>query len=162
MKKLYIFRHAKSSWENPGLSDHERTIIDKGARRTRRMLEYMLENGIRPERLVSSTAVRAMQTAGIIGEGFELEPVSDSRLYEASASDYFEVIHSQPDEISSLMLFGHNGSITTFGNFFLSQPISWLPTSGMIGLEFELDSWSEIDRGKSPVSDLLLVPKALK
>ena len=66
MKTLYIVRHAKSSWDHPGLGDDQRPLLEKGKKRTKYVVDYFLENNCRPDLIISSHAVRAFETAKII------------------------------------------------------------------------------------------------
>lgn len=159
MKILHLFRHAEAAL---GGTDHDRKLRKNGITETERMLGYLLENGIRADRIVSSTAVRAVRTAGIIAAGLNIEMHTDDRLYESSASGYFEIVQSQPEEAESVMIFAHNGSITNFGNIFLERPIDWLPCSGLISLEFDVEKWSEITRVERPCSQWVICPNDLR
>ena len=84
MKTLYIVRHAKSSWDHPGLEDHQRPLLEKGKKRTRYIIDYLLKNESKPGIIISSHAVRAHETAKIIANAFnypENEIVISKNLY---------------------------------------------------------------------------------
>ncbi len=71
MKTLYIVRHAKSSWDHPGLGDDQRPLLEKGKKRTKYVVDYFLENNINPDLIISSHAVRAFETAKIIATSLD-------------------------------------------------------------------------------------------
>ena len=83
MKTLYIVRHAKSSWDQAGLADHQRPLLEKGKKRTKRIIDYLLENNIKADLIISSHAVRALETARIIGYALNY-PVDEIRISIAS------------------------------------------------------------------------------
>jgi len=66
MKSVYIVRHAKSSWEDITLSDHDRPLLPVGINRTRKIAEYLKKKKIRPDIILSSSAVRALKTLIIL------------------------------------------------------------------------------------------------
>jgi phosphohistidine phosphatase len=164
MKTLYIVRHAKSSWENPSLSDHDRPLLETGVRKTLRIAEFLKEKGIRPELLLSSTAIRAFETARVIARELEYPEekieVSDS-LYHGSANSIFNQLFGLPDGVGSVMIFGHNPSFTYFANQFLDPTIENLPTSGTVSISFDTDRWTDITSSKYRV-DFMVTPKMLK
>ncbi|MYG49370.1 MAG: histidine phosphatase family protein, partial [Gemmatimonadales bacterium] len=115
MKTLLILRHAKSSWDHPGLRDHDRPLNPRGRRDAPRMGRFMAERDLVPDRIVSSTAVRARTTAELaaaeFGAGVEIETTYD--LYGASPDGYVEVAEAMGGTAERLMLVGHNPGITS-------------------------------------------------
>lgn len=164
MKTVYVVRHAKSSWEEYGLSDHDRPLLPIGEKKTRRIVKFLKENDITPELLKSSSAVRAFETANIIadGLGYPLDKiVKESNLYHASSDSIFDELFVLPDTINSVMIFGHNPTFTYFVNKFLSSPIDNLPTSGVVSITFETDKWEKIGMVDFKVN-FVVTPKMLK
>ena len=164
MKTLYLVRHAKSSWGHPGLTDFNRPLIDTGIRRNRKIVKYLNDKNVSVDLIISSPAVRTLETAKLIAAGIDypienihLEPV----LYEASLRDYQDLIFDTPDEINSLMIVGHNLTITYVANYFLGPEIEMLPTSGLVGISFDSEQWREIPSVET--KQLFVVfPKMLK
>ena len=72
MKELFIVRHAKSSWDYPDLSDHERPLLEKGKKRTRKMIAFLQSKGVKPDLVLTSSALRARETAGYLAVGLGL------------------------------------------------------------------------------------------
>jgi phosphohistidine phosphatase len=110
---LHLLRHAKSSWSDPTLSDHQRPLARRGQRDAKRIAKHLVRVGIEPELVLCSTAVRARETLELIRAGLGAAPkVSfEAELYAASSRELLERIHTVPDEVTSLMLIGHNPSL---------------------------------------------------
>ena len=163
-KTLYIVRHAKSSWEDPFLSDHERPLAPKGVRKTKKIAGFLKNSISRPELFLSSTAVRARQTAGILAKelGYPKEKIKyTANLYHAGEDAIFNELYALPDDIHSVMIFGHNPGFTYFVNLFLNPTIDNLPTSGTVSISFSTNKWNEINTAKFHVN-FVVFPKMLK
>jgi phosphohistidine phosphatase len=164
MKTLYLVRHAKSSWGHPGLSDFNRPLLDAGIKRTRKIIKFLNEKSITVDLIISSPAVRTLATARLIASGIDypIENIQiEPSLYEASLRDYQDLIFETPDEINSLMIVGHNYTITHVANSFLGPEIEMLPTSGLVGISFDLEHWREIP-SVEPRQLFVVFPKMLK
>ena len=151
MKTLYLGRHAKSSWDYSELSDFERPLNNRGRKDTPLMGNVFNEMNLMPDLIISSPALRACFTARIIAEkiGYPLEEIETSEIiYEGDSSDLIELIKSIDDEINSLMIFGHNPTLTIASNYFCEKRIGNIPTCGLVAIEFDINSWEEIDAVK--------------
>jgi len=163
MKTLYIVRHAKSSWEHPGLADDERPLLQKGIKRTLKIARYLQEQDIRVDQLISSHAVRALDTARIIAEGIgypEEKIIVSQKIYHGNSDYLYDELFNLPDDIDSVMLFGHNPTFTSFANHFLDKKIDWLPTSAVVSINFDTDSWVKLPLSDC-VTNFVLIPKEL-
>jgi len=164
MKTLYIVRHAKSSWDEPGLADHDRPLIAAGIKKTNLIIDYLKNKNVLPDLIISSSATRAKNTAFLIakGLGYPLaEVIVDVKMYHASPEAILNELYALPDNVSSVMIFGHNPTLTYFVNQFLEPTIVNLPTSGVVTIEFATDNWTEI--GAAKFRNLFTVfPKMLK
>jgi phosphohistidine phosphatase len=103
-RRLYLLRHAKSSWEEPGLPDHDRPLAPRGRRAAKAIGRHLRDHGIEPELVLCSSAVRAQQTLERIGLEGRIEP----ELYGAGAEELLERLHAVPASVRSVMLIGHN------------------------------------------------------
>ncbi len=163
MKTLYIVRHAKSSWEFPELSDLERPIIEKGIYNTKRIAKELNDKRVVVDHIISSHAKRALETAKIIAAGinYPIEKIEISKkIYEHSDGDILDIISDVDNDMISLMIFGHNPTFTQLANRFLDEPIELLPTSGVISITFETNSWLEISKAEQK-TNFMLFPKQL-
>ncbi len=147
MKTLYLIRHAKSSWDNANLSDHNRPLNERGERDAPRMGKRLRKREERPEVIISSSAVRAQTTARILAAAIDY-PTSDisidERLYEAEPEDVLSVIGNLDDGIDCAMLVGHNPTFTALINAMGRCDFDNVPTCGMAVLTFPIDSWKNI------------------
>ena len=156
MKTLTIVRHAKSSWDDPSLRDHERPLNKRGHRDAPEMGRRIAEHGIRPSVIVSSPAVRAWSTARAVAkatsypyEFLEKEPL----LYHASVDRILDVIVAQDNNFNNLLIVGHNPGFTEFANFLVPGLTHNLPTAGVVSVDIDQDDWSLYER---PVARLML------
>jgi len=163
MKTLYIVRHAKSSWKHPELGDDERPLLEKGKKRTRKIINYLLEKDTSVDLIISSYAVRALETARIIAHaiGYPEDEIRISQqLYHASSERIYDQFFDLSDEISSLMIVGHNPTFTNFANQFLDDKIDWLPTSGVVSITFDTNTWTDVPLAKYK-TNFVIYPKAI-
>lgn len=144
MKRLYLARHAKSSWDEGWLDDVERPLNVRGKQDAPIMGGLLRKMGVKPDVIVTSPAARASATARIVARelGYPLEKMRyRERLYEGVSRDYVDTIASLDPEYDSAMIFGHNPTITTIANMLTGSSIVNIPTSGVVGIEFDTDSW---------------------
>jgi phosphohistidine phosphatase len=113
MKRLYLLRHAKSSSDDSGLADHDRSLAPRGRRATKVLAAHLHREGIKPELLLCSSARRARETlegiAPALGDDVSVQVVRE--LYGASDRDLLERLQAIPDGARSAMLIGHNPAI---------------------------------------------------
>lgn len=151
MKTIYLVRHAKSSWDFPHLSDHERPLLEKGKKRTRLINDYLIRNKIAVDLMLSSHAVRAHETARIIARAIDYPQDTiriDRMIYHSNADRLIDQFYDLPEEVDSVMLVGHNPTLTNFANQYMEPKIEWLPTSGVVCVEFDTDKWDDISLAK--------------
>ena len=151
MKTIYVIRHAKSSWNMIDIPDEQRPLVEKGKKRTMRVIDYLNENHIKVDYIVTSHAVRAHETAKILAHAlkYPIENIKiDPHIYHADGDAILNQFYDLPDRFDSVMIVGHNPSLTDFVNLFLDSPFENLPTSGLVSFSFDTDHW-----GKVPVSD---------
>ena len=164
MKTLYLVRHAKASWEEPGVSDADRPLIPKGIKKTKLVVDFLLKRGTSIDLMVSSPAVRAYETAKIIAAGLGY-PVSkiktDRKIYDGYYDRILDIIYSTSNESDSLMIFGHNPTITNLANLFLHPGIESMPTTCVVCLSFNIDKWEEIPSNEA-IQEFIISPKMLK
>jgi phosphohistidine phosphatase len=164
MKTLYIVRHGKSSWDQAIQSDHDRPLLEKGIVKTKRIAHAMFKKQCKLDALISSSAVRAFETAKILATGLSF-PIENIRveplIYEAHTQLLKDIFYSLDSGLDSVMIVGHNPTFTGFANLFLLKEIDWLPTSAVVCVEFECQTWAEIFLSKSQAK-FILFPRMLK
>ena len=131
MLKLTIIRHAKSSWDEPGTRDFDRTLNSRGQSDAPRIAGRMREAGIEPDCVITSPAVRALETTNILLAGLGLPPGQvrrEPRIYEASLATLQSVVEDTPDACKHLMLVGHNPGLEALCNYTQPGSVSRLTT----------------------------------
>lgn len=144
MKTLLLIRHAKSSWNDPTLSDFERTLTERGKSDAKMMAKRMTEKSIDIHFFVSSPAKRAKKTAKIFLKEFDEKEKNlflVPSLYEGSVQNFYETIESLPDKEDMVALFAHNPGITEFVNSLECSPIYNMPTCAVFALKIETKDW---------------------
>ena len=147
MKRLTLFRHAKSSWEDPTLSDFDRPLNPRGRRNAPEMGRRLLANDQVPDLLISSPARRAISTARMAARemGFPEERIiEESALYHAGGSTILEILVSLETRADHVMLVAHNPGFTDLANRLSSARIDNIPTAGLFCVDFDVDDWSDV------------------
>jgi len=146
MKTLLILRHAKSSWKDDTLSDHDRPLNKRGMKDAPRMGELMKELDILPDLILSSTAKRARATAEIVADesGFEGEIQLSRDLYSFSPEAYLEALTDVPDEFQRLMIVGHNPGLEEILEA-LTGSYERLPTAALVQISLPIEHWVELN-----------------
>lgn len=154
--RLYLLRHAKSAWAQPGERDFDRPLDEEGFAEAEIVAEKAAELGLRPDRIISSTAMRCRQTAEAIRRAIdeELEFVFVDELYNAPVDTYLELLDANADA-PSLMIVGHNPTIEEVLDRLVGPdqsasaiPLGY-PTAGLAILDRSSDpqaqSWRMVD-----------------
>ena len=154
MKRLYLLRHAKSSWDDPTLADHDRPLAPRGRRAAKVIAEHLGRKGIAPELVLCSPSRRTRQTLKRLapGLGKNVDVQIEPELYAAPARDLLQVLHEVPDEVESVMLIGHNPGIQDLAlglagaGSGIPRLRSKFPTAALATLELN-GTWRELAPG---------------
>ena len=153
MKRLHLLRHAKSSWDDPNLADHDRPLAKRGERDAPRAARRLREHCAAPQLIVSSPAKRALCTARIVaGElGLSDDTVAVERaLYLATPEAILAVAARTDDTVSSLLLVGHNPGLTELADRLLPElGLDNLPTAGLLVLDLDAERWTALERTRT-------------
>jgi phosphohistidine phosphatase len=152
MKTLLIVRHAKSSWDDPSQPDFVRPLNDRGKRDAPRMAKRLKEKELYPDGIITSPAVRTLETAKTIAKVMQFRQdklETDKRLYHASEDTIMTVLQTYNHEHEIVMLFAHNPGITDFVNSFKSDEIyiDNVPTCGVVAFSIPINSWKDLSWG---------------
>jgi phosphohistidine phosphatase len=155
MKRVYLLRHAKSSWKDRSLADRDRPLARRGRRAAEAMAGHLEAAGVRPDLVLCSPALRTRETLERIEPGFggEIELRVEEQLYGASEASLFDRLSALPEEIGSVMLIGHNPGLEELGLALASEGEGLVrmrekyPTGALATIELPADSWSRIERG---------------
>ena len=167
-KRLYVLRHAKSSWDNPGLDDHERPLAPRGQRAVVTIASYLSERNIKPELVLCSSSRRTRETMDGIDVGGE--HVIERALYGAGCGELVERLRQLPEGTSSAMLIGHNPAAQMLVLRLTNHDAGGgadpqrdavkrkFPTGGLATLAFDCD-WSQLAPGCARLEEFM-TPKA--
>ena len=146
MKTLFLIRHAKSSWDDSTIDDHERPLNQRGKDNTPIMANRLHQLGIKPDALFSSTAKRAVTTAQKFADQLDFpqpQIVYNPDLYLASAGMLQNFVGKIENSLNSVLIFGHNPGLTLLVAQVWELPINNIPTCGIISLSFKNATWEE-------------------
>jgi len=146
MKKLYLLRHAKSSWEDIALDDFDRQLNKRGLKDAPFMGNLLNSKDITADIIISSPSVRTKQTLNLINQQlkFPLEVIFNLNIYEATMDELEDVIKNIDNQYESVFLFGHNPSLNMFVEKYIHLNEN-IPTCGIVGIEFDSDIWEKIN-----------------
>lgn len=144
MKTLFLLRHAKSSWDDPNLTDFERPLNKRGLEAAPKIGQYIKQQNIKPDVVISSTAARARETAELIIESAELEVELrfEERIYEATWLDLLRVIASIGDEKETALLIGHNPGFEETVFRLTNERVTML-TAALVKTELDIKHWND-------------------
>jgi phosphohistidine phosphatase len=150
VRRLHLLRHAKSSWDDPGLADHDRPLAPRGRRAAAAMGRHLREGSVEPALVLCSSARRARETLALL----ELSsPVRiETELYATSSRALLERVRRTPDELPSLMVVGHNPELEGLAIELAREGplrpelLAKYPTGALATLAFE-EGWAELRWG---------------
>jgi phosphohistidine phosphatase len=146
VKTLTLLRHAKSSWKHPELGDFDRPLNNRGRRDASAMAERLARRESRPDRCLSSPAVRATATVVSVAEalGYPVNAVAwEPRIYEATSTTLLGVLREQPDSAEHILLVGHNPGMTGFANALTGDSLDNLSTAAAYTLTLPIEHWRD-------------------
>lgn len=165
MKRLILTRHAKSSWDDPAMSDHERPLNERGRAAAADLGGWLASRGYLPQEVLCSDALRTRQTwegvAPALGEGAAL--VLKPSLYHAGPDVMLAVLKHAT--ASTVMMIGHNPGIAEFAGRLVAQAplnpeFARYPTGATLVVSFEVAEWKDIGWHTGSVRDFI-VPREL-
>jgi phosphohistidine phosphatase len=170
MFTLALFRHAKSNWDDPGLKDFDRPLARRGEAAAPRMGAFMAAQGIEPELILCSPAVRTRQTLDLVLPCLNGTPtvVYEEGFYLAAASQLLARVRRVEANVRNIMIVGHDpgmhGLAVDLAGSGTPKQMQALaakfPTAGLAVLDFEVDEWSRIGPGLGQLR-LFMTPKQL-
>jgi phosphohistidine phosphatase len=163
VRRLYLLRHAKSSWEDPALADFERPLAPRGRKAAKVLAGYVEREGIRPELVLCSPARRARETLERLSRALGEPAVTyDERLYGASETELLTRLREVPGSYGSVLLVGHNPGtaqlLALLAGGGLPLPAE-VPTGALASLSLDA-SWPELEPGAASL-DAFVVPREL-
>jgi phosphohistidine phosphatase len=161
MKNLYLIRHAKSRKDILGIEDKERPLSMRGEKEAWYIGSYLKKSGIIAEAFYSSPAKRALDTARLIAKKicFPRNKIKVlNAIYDSNIPKLLKVIRKINNKLDSAVIFGHNPEFLNLVNYLTPRSIEKLPTCGVFGIDFKIDSWIQVSRKKGKIA-FFEVPK---
>ena len=146
MKTLLVLRHAKSSWDDSSLDDHERPLNARGERDAPRMGRLVRKKRLPVELIISSDARRAQMTAQAMADaaGYRGQLLLDPRLYHASPTEILAALRSAVKQnIAAVMIVGHNPGLEDLVAQ-LTGKAEGLPTAALVQIDLPIDRWADL------------------
>jgi len=170
MKNLYLLRHAKSSWENTGLDDYDRTLNARGQRAAMVMGVYFAQEQIRPDLILCSSARRTLETLDQVRPRIPGKPVLsiEKELYLASSAELLKRLQKIDQEIGSVLVLGHNPGLEELARLLFGKQkseaterlVAKYPTGGLATLTANIDVWGSLKAGGAKLQTFV-IPKGL-
>jgi phosphohistidine phosphatase len=168
MHTLYLLRHAKSSWSDPSLADHERPLAPRGERDAKRVAKHLRRLEVRPALVLCSSAARTRATAELIRPSLGGAPLEvEEALYAAGSEALLERLRALPEGADSVLLIGHNPGLHELALTLastgpeLERLEEKFPTAGLATLLVRRSPWRELGRGDAELVGYV-VPKQLR
>lgn len=154
MKRLSLLRHAKSSWEATGLTDHDRPLERRGERAALVMGRFIVQQRMVPDLVLCSTAVRAVETLALVATQWPDAPPTtfDRDLYLTGVAAIRRRVAQVDDEIAHVLVIGHNPDLQDLtltlaaGNHvpLKRKAEHKFPTGALAVLHFSIDRWQAL------------------
>lgn len=148
MHTLTFLRHAKSD-QSVHVSDRDRPLNERGFYDAPIIAKRLYEHGLRPDKMISSYALRAETTAQIFAEALGVELLLDKALYNVDEASVIDMIRETDEEIQSLMLVGHNPTWELLAEYLTASDIS-MPACAVIQITFECP-WQNVINGSGKI-----------
>ena len=162
MKKIYVLRHAKSSWKDLTLGDFHRPLNSRGQTDGPMMSVYLSTRIDMIDFLHCSSSVRTYETSKYFIERIKFIDIQyDESLYHSSSSEIISNIKCYDEQYHSAMIIAHNPGLTNLINEISDISLDNLPTTGFVEINFDCTKWSDISIDNSTVVDIKF-PKQLK
>lgn len=150
MKRLILMRHAKSSWDNLHLSDHERSLNDRGRSDCPKISTWMSEHSYTPENVILSTATRCVETWEALALSADDVAYRDN-LYHSSAAGMLQALQGAQGDV--VMMIAHNPGIAEFAGRLHGKNTPQhprfrdYPTAATTVIDFDVANWSDVSFG---------------
>ena len=165
MKTIFLLRHAKSSWDDDSLPDHDRPLSERGRDAAPRIGAYMSGAGYLPDLVLCSTATRTRLTLDAVLSELGVEPAIEfhEELYLAAPSEMLDLVRSVPDTVEAVLLVGHNPgtgmlAVTLSGDGLperIYQMRAKFPTTGLAIIELSVDRWKDVVGGCGTLKEFI-------
>jgi phosphohistidine phosphatase len=161
-RRLILTRHAKSAWDDPTISDHDRPLNRRGVRAALELGEWLNSRGYEPDQVLCSDAIRTRETwAKLAAAPVEVTPRIEflPSLYLASPDQMRTLLNRASGD--SVMMIGHNPGIAELAGILAARAPNHpdfrrYPTAATLVLDFQIDNWREVKSASGSVLDFFV------
>ncbi len=163
MKALLLMRHAKSSWKDGSLDDHDRPLKKRGRRAAPRMGRLLADEGLLPDLVLTSTALRAVETGRAVVEacGYVGPVQALAELYLATPETYVAALQRLGNEAERVLLVGHNPGLEVLVDGLSGRQVE-LPTAAIALIHLPIERWAGVALDRNGTLDRVWTPKSLE
>lgn len=165
MKQLILSRHAKTEVIRYDISDFERNLTNRGINDSNLVSRHLFDKGIKTDIIISSPANRAIATARLYAHQFNIQLntiLQVDKLYDGfSTQEFLEMLQNEAGQHDKVWVFGHNPDIASWTSKLLDEGYFPVPTGTAIGIEFDVENWTDIDARSGKLIHFT-TPKILK
>lgn len=146
MKTLLLLRHAKSDWGNAGLRDFDRPLAKRGLKDAPRMGEVVKKQGVLPNFILCSPALRAKETMELFKQAAKLDAKVEfeQNIYEASSAELIKLVRHLPNQYPCVLMVGHNPGFESLLSRLIGSDRQ-MPTAALACIEFQIDAWEDVE-----------------
>jgi len=154
MRKLFLLRHAKSSWDDPSLADFDRPLSQRGREAAARLAVFATRAGFAPDLALVSSARRTRETWAALAEILPSVPARfEPGLYAAGESDLLRRLRRLDATIGTVILVGHNPGVERLADSLgggrgdrdaLDRIARKYPTGSLAELALDIEAWDAL------------------
>ncbi len=164
MKRLYLLRHAKSSWSDPSLADEERPLAPRGRKAAKKMAKELRRREIRPKLVLCSSSRRTQETLELIGSSLGDPTIEvEEGLYGAGSDGLLARMHAVSDTVGSVLVIGHNPALQDLALRLApgsERLVEKFPTGALAAFELDAENWRELGQTEARLA-AYVVPREL-
>jgi phosphohistidine phosphatase len=147
MKTLILNRHAKSDWSSGAETDFDRPLNKRGNSDAPMMADRLLERNIMPDIIISSPAMRAISTAKVFANKLGIDDIKEEiEIYNGGENYFRHLFPSKDFSANTILAFGHNPDFTSLSTYFSGEYFGNVPTCGIVCIDFEINTWQDINK----------------
>ncbi len=151
MKTLLLIRHAKSDWPE-NMKDFDRPLAEKGFNDAEKMANFLFNENISIDKMITSPALRAKTTCSIFAEKYQMNVCEDAELYHAQNSEFINAISKADEKANSLAIFSHNDGISDFASSLCGDDLQ-LKTCAVAIFELKSETWANFRKNSIVLKD---------
>ena len=158
-RRLILIRHAKSSWDDAEMPDHDRPLNPRGRRASAELGQWLASRDYLPDQVLCSTAARTRETFAALGLEGAPEPEFVKALYHAEPDTMLAALKGATGQV--VMMLGHNPGIAAFAALLPAEPphhadFARYPTAATLVVDFEIESWADFEPHRGSALDFFV------